>query len=121
MGQGRISIFFGNLSPSPLLHFRVRVDDSEHLRTQKQGTVGLLEEEGCTVAVRTQAKLLLLVEVMSPFDDAPAMRVFFETSEGVCHEYPLRLPIVATCFMEPVTLEPNAFLQRWKSLEGPDL
>jgi len=119
--QGRISVFFGNLSPTPLLNFRVRVDDCEHLRTQKQGTQGLLDDEGCTVAVRTQAKLLLLVEVLSPFDDAPAMRVFFTTADGLPHEYPLRLPIVATCFMEPVKLEPNAFLQRWKSLEGPEL
>jgi AP-2 complex subunit alpha len=76
--------------------------------------------EGCTVAVRTQAKLLLLVEVTAPFDDAPAMRVMFETDDGTKHEYPLRLPVVATCFMEPVTLEPAAFMQRWKSLEGQE-
>jgi hypothetical protein len=121
--QGRISVFFGNLSKSPLLHFRAMIDDYDHLKVQKQGTQGLFddnEDGGCTVAVRTQAKLLLLVEVTAPFDDAPAMRVMFETEEGVLHEYPLRLPIVATCFMEPVTLEPGAFMQRWRSLEGQD-
>mmetsp|Transcript_51734 Transcript_51734/g.155256 ORF Transcript_51734/g.155256 Transcript_51734/m.155256 type:complete len:1059 (-) Transcript_51734:280-3456(-) len=127
--QGRISVFFGNLSPAPLHRFCVRIDDCDHLRMQKQGTEGLFEEGGedgdgegggCTVAVRTQAKLLLLVEVTAPFDDAPAMRVMFETEDGTRHEYPLRLPIVATCFMEPVTLEPGAFMQRWKSLEGQD-
>jgi AP-2 complex subunit alpha len=121
--QGRISVFFGNLSKTPLLHFRAVIDDSEHLKIQKQGTQGLLDDNddgGCTVAVRTQAKLLLLVEVTAPFDDAPAMRVVFETEEGEVHEYPLRLPIVATCFMEPVTLEPGAFMQRWRSLEGND-
>lgn len=118
--QGRISVFFGNLSKAPLSNFRVRVDDCDHLRMQKQGTQGLLEDAGCKVEVRTQAKLLLLVEVTAPFDDAPAMRVSFDTSENVAHEYPLRLPIVATCFMEPVTLEPGAFMQRWKSLEGQD-
>lgn len=132
--QGRISVFFGNLSQDPLLHFKVRIDDCDHLRMQKQGTQGLLDEDenggdgggggegggGCTVAVRTQAKLLLLVEVTAPFDDAPAMRISFETDDGQKHEYPLRLPVVATCFMEPVTLEPGAFMQRWKSLEGQD-
>jgi len=116
--QGRISVFFGNLSSSPLQHFKVAVDESDHLRMQKQGTQGLLDE-GITVEVRTQAKLLLLVEVMAPFDDAPAMRITFQ-SQGIMHEYPLRLPIVATCFMEPVTLAPEAFMQRWKSLEGHD-
>jgi len=120
--QGRISVFFGNLSSAPLHHFKVNIDDCEHLRMQKQGTQGLFDVEGpgCTVAVRTQAKLLLMVEVTAPFDDAPAMRIMFETAEGVKHEYPLRLPIVATCFMEPVTLEPGAFMQRWKSLEGQE-
>mmetsp|Transcript_12726 Transcript_12726/g.30905 ORF Transcript_12726/g.30905 Transcript_12726/m.30905 type:complete len:983 (+) Transcript_12726:177-3125(+) len=121
--QGRISVFFGNLSKTPLRHFRAIVDESDHLKIQKQGTEGLLDEAddgGCEVAVRTQAKLLLLVEVTAPFDDAPAMRVMFETEEGEVHEYPLRLPIVATCFMEPVTLEPGAFMQRWRSLEGQD-
>jgi AP-2 complex subunit alpha len=125
--QGRISVFFGNVSEksakTPLHHFRVAVDEVEHLRIQKQGTQGLLDDDengGCTVAVRTQAKLLLLVEVTAPFDDAPAMRVMFETDDGTKHEYPLRLPVVATCFMEPVTLEPAAFMQRWKSLEGQE-
>eukprot|EP00560_Eucampia_antarctica_P002571 CAMPEP_0197841920 /NCGR_PEP_ID=MMETSP1437-20131217/46445_1 /TAXON_ID=49252 ORGANISM="Eucampia antarctica, Strain CCMP1452" /NCGR_SAMPLE_ID=MMETSP1437 /ASSEMBLY_ACC=CAM_ASM_001096 /LENGTH=997 /DNA_ID=CAMNT_0043451731 /DNA_START=50 /DNA_END=3043 /DNA_ORIENTATION=+ len=121
--QGRISVFFGNLGSTPLEEFKVRVDDCEHLRMQKQGTQGLLETDedgGCTVAVRTQAKLLLLIEVVAPFDDAPAMRISFQTEDGEKHEYPLRLPVVATCFMEPVTLEPGAFMQRWKSLEGQD-
>ncbi|KAL3911458.1 MAG: hypothetical protein SGILL_007274, partial [Bacillariaceae sp.] len=121
--QGRISVFFGNLGKTPLLHFRAVIDDQDHLKIQKQGTQGLLDDSddgGCTVAERTQAKLLLLVEVTAPFDDAPAMRVIFETEEGELHEYPLRLPIVATCFMEPVTLEPGAFMQRWRSLEGQD-
>jgi hypothetical protein len=66
-------------------------------KMQKQGTQGLLddaEDGGCTVAVRTQAKFLLLIEVVAPFDDAPAMRICFETEEGELHEYPLRLPVV---------------------------
>jgi AP-2 complex subunit alpha len=121
--QGRISIFFGNMSKTPLTNVRAVIDEVDHLRVQKTGTQGLLDEDengGCTVAVRTQARLLLMVEVAAPFDDAPAMRVCFTTREGEVHEYPLRLPIVATCFMEPVTLEPEAFMHRWKSLEGQD-
>jgi AP-2 complex subunit alpha len=59
--QGRISVFFGNLGKGPLQHFRAIVDESDHLKMQKQGTQGLLDDSddgGCTVAVRTQAKLL---------------------------------------------------------------
>jgi len=117
--QGKVSVFFGNLSSAPLTNLRCQVDQSEHLRMQAQGTPGLMGPDGCTVAVRTQAKLQLMVEVTAPFDDAPALRVTFET-DGVQHDYPLRLPIVATCFMEAVTLEPGAFMQRWQSLDGQD-
>lgn len=123
--QGRISVFFGNLHSSSLQHFKVKVNQPEHLRMQMQGTQDLLDEDkydsvGCTVETKTQAKLLILVEVTAPFDDAPSMRITFETEEGEQHDYPLRLPLVATCFMEPVNLDPGAFMQRWKSLEGPD-
>jgi len=123
--QGRISVFFGNLHSSPLHNFKVKVDRPDHLRMQMQGTQDLLDDDesdstGCTVATKTQAKLLVLVEVTAPFDDAPSLRISFETEEGEMHEYPLRLPLVATCFMEPVNLDPGAFMQRWKSLEGPD-
>jgi AP-2 complex subunit alpha len=121
--EGQVSIFFGNMGNGSLDHFRVKVDDCEHLSMRMQGTEGLLDTDesgGCTVAVRTQAKLLIRVEVMAPFDDAPAMRLFFCTKEGLKHEYALRLPVVATCFMEPVSLEPSAFMQKWKSLEGQE-
>jgi AP-2 complex subunit alpha len=123
--QGRISVFFGNLLSSSLRNFKVKVDQPDHLRMQMQGTQDLLDDgeydsPGCTVATKTQAKLLILVEVTAPFDDAPSMRITFETEEGERHDYPLRLPLVATCFMEPVSLDPGAFMQRWKSLEGPE-
>ena len=123
--QGRISVFFGNLHSSPLQHFRVEIDQPDHLRMQMQGTQDLLDDggsdsPGCTVATKTQAKLLILVEVTAPFVDAPSLRVTFRTDEGEQHDYPLRLPLVVTCFMEPVNLDPSAFMQRWKSLEGPD-
>ena len=42
--QGRISVFFGNLSKTPLSHFRAIVDDVDHLKIQKQGTQGLLDD-----------------------------------------------------------------------------
>jgi len=123
--QGRLSVFFGNLHDTPLANFKVRVDQPDHLKMQMQGTQNLIDDEeydsvGCMVATKTQAKLLILVEVTAPFDDAPSMRIRFDTEEGEHHEYPLRLPLVATCFMEPVKLDPGAFMQRWKSLEGQE-
>jgi len=104
---------------------RVKVDQPEHLRMQIQGTQYLVDggeynSAGCTVATKTQAKLLILAGVNAPFDRAPSMKITFETEEGKWYDYPLRLPLVSTCFMESVNLVPGAFMQRWKCLEGPD-
>ncbi|EED89287.1 alpha subunit of tetrameric clathrin adaptor complex AP1, partial [Thalassiosira pseudonana CCMP1335] len=111
--QGRISVFFGNLHSTSLHNFKVKVDQPDHLRMQMQGTQDLLDDG-------EYDSLMILVEVTAPFDDAPSMRISFDTEEGEHHDYPLRLPLVATCFMEPVNLDPGAFMQRWKSLEGEE-
>lgn len=101
--QGTVSCFFGNLSESPLKNLHCQIDHCDHLRMEIQGTPGIVED-GCDVKVKTQAKLRLNVQVIAPYDDAPALRVIFE-HDGNLYDYPLRLPIVATCFMEPVSLE----------------
>jgi AP-2 complex subunit alpha len=67
--------------------------------------------------------MTLAIECLKPFSDAPEMTVSFtEVSRGVRtrYLYPLRLPITATCFFEPIVLDKNDFMQRWKALEGED-
>ena len=121
--QGCVCPFFGSLGKEALEHFRVGINDCDHLQIQKHRTDGLLdnkEDSGCSVTVRTQVKLMLLMEAMAPFDDALGMIIIFQTEQGERHEYPLRPPIVATCFMKPATLEANTFMIRWRSLEGQE-
>jgi AP-2 complex subunit alpha len=67
--------------------------------------------------------MALALESVKPFSEAPEMTVSFtEVTRGVRtrYAYPLRLPITATCFFEPVVLEKGDFMQRWKALEGED-
>jgi AP-2 complex subunit alpha len=67
--------------------------------------------------------MTLALESVKPFSEAPEMTVSFtEINRGVRtrYLYPLRLPITATCFFDPVVLEKNDFMQRWKALEGED-
>lgn len=116
--QGRIIVYIGNLSKAPLSNVHVRFDPGDHLRIQREATEGLLEHEGCTVAKGTQAKLTLLIEVLAPFEDGPALRVFFRTGDGVSHEHFLRLPILVTCFMTPVKLDLQTFRSQWHALES---
>jgi AP-2 complex subunit alpha len=44
--------------------------------------------------------------------------VSFADGDGVQHEYQLRLPVVASCFFEPVVLNGPDFMARWKNLDG---
>jgi hypothetical protein len=54
-----------------------------------------------------------MCECMQPFTDASEVRIEFETA-GARHSYALRLPVVATSFMEPAPLSADDFAQRWQ-------
>jgi AP-2 complex subunit alpha len=115
--QGEVTIFIGNVSNAPLNNVRAILNQVDHLRIQTHATEGLLEQQGCTIAAGTQAKLLLLVEVVAPFDDSPVIRVIFQSQDGMNQEHSLRLPIVATCFTTPLTFQMEVFKNQWHVLE----
>lgn len=115
--QGRCALYIGNVSQSPLNHVCAVLSPVDHLRIHTEATEGLLEQQGCTVGVGTQAKLLLLVQVLAPFDDAPAIRVLYETPDGITQEHVLKLPIVTTCFTTPLVLGLQSFKNQWHELE----
>jgi len=118
--EGRVTVYIGNVSQAPLHNIRVSLDSVDHLRIQTEATEGLLEKQGCTIAVGTQAKLLLLVEVLAPFDDAPAIRVMYRTENGMNQEHHLKLPIVTSCFMTPLMLELQVFKNQWHAFENQE-
>lgn len=67
--------------------------------------------------------MTLAMDCVKPFSEAPEMIVSFtEITRGARtrYSYPLRLPVTATSFFEPIPLEKNDFMQRWKALEGED-
>ena len=59
----------------------------------------------------------MAAECMQPFEVAPECTVAFtDSATGTAHKYLLRLPVVATKFMEPVPLNDEQFLFRWNQL-----
>jgi AP-2 complex subunit alpha len=72
-----------------------------------------------SIAVGQQAKTGLLVECMKPFADTPPITISFTTA-GANHRYPMRLPVVPSCFCEPLPLDEGTFMQRWKALSAED-
>lgn len=114
--QGRVLVQFHNKTdeiqdltatiPSSIDYFRIQKNDPP-----------------TRISLADQGKMTLAIECLKPFSDAPELTVSFtEVSRGVRtrYLYPLRLPIAATCFFEPIVLEKNDFMQRWKALEGED-
>jgi AP-2 complex subunit alpha len=117
--RGCIAMYIGNESKSPLSNVRVILDPVDDLEIRiQEATDGLLEhQKGCTIAVATQAKLVVTVKVYGPFDYAPGMRVMFRSVDGINHEHYVRLPVVVTSFMTPVGLSLQNFKYQWDALE----
>jgi len=61
------------------------------------------------------AQLVLTADCMACFEGAPECVVAFSQGNHT-HRYPLRLPMVATKFMDPVGLSAADFMARWQAL-----
>ena len=82
-----------------------------YLKTQQQPPDGVPSLLGAGAT----ATLNLALEALLPFDGCPECVVTF-TTRGATHRYPLRLPVVAPCFCEPVALSAEDFNARWAAL-----
>jgi len=112
--QGRVSLFYGNKTTGELSNFKAELAAVSFLRVQSQ-------DPPSTIGAGQQAKHQLAVEVLKPFDypEAPSLLLSFTSpSSGQTYSYSLPLPIVPTCFFEPVTLAASDYMTRWRSLEG---
>ena len=55
---------------------------------------------------------------MQPFQERMPLDVSF-TAAGRTHRYPLLLPVDASSFMEPVTLDKPKYMRQWMALADP--
>lgn len=111
--QGRVGLFYGNKSGGELTGFQATLAPPPSLRVQ------VAQEVPGSVGAGQQARQQLQVEAMRPFDyaEAPVLTVSFSL-RGRGHAYELALPVMPTCFVEPVTLAAGDYMARWRSLEG---
>lgn len=112
--QGRVALFYGNKTTGELTNFKAELASVSFLRVQSQ-------DPPPTVGAGQQAKHQLAVEVLKPFDypEAPSLLLSFtSSSSSSSYQYTLPLPIVPTCFFEPVTLAAPDYMTRWRSLES---
>lgn len=123
--QGTISLFFGNKVRVPLQSFTVaaRTTAPDAIK------VSLRRIPPTTIDAQQQLRVDLDVDCKAPFksanslnagdaaDGVPTLYVSFLA--GTFVEVTVRLPVVLTKFLTPVTLNTTEFFERWRQIGGP--
>jgi AP-2 complex subunit alpha len=111
--QGRLVIYVHNLSGDDITDLKFTIPPIDSLR------VAITQEPSSRVGFSDQTRVLIGLECLKPFAEPPEMIFEFRTRAGK-HVYPLRIPVTAACFLEPVVVDKPTYMQRWASLEGED-
>lgn len=106
--QGRLSLFFSS-NQQHISNLSVTIPTYEHIIIKKIDPPANLPPDDETVSQ-------LAVECMRPFVEEPTFTVSFTCGRSN-FSYNLRLPISAAAFFEPLTLDKNTYMARWKSME----
>jgi len=110
---GRIAVYIGNKLTVPLESFTATVSSPDSAAL----SVSFQKIPASSVPARTQAQHVLQAECRGAFKSPPIMTVSFMA--GSHQAISLRLPIVMSKFVEPVTLPPSDFFERWRIIGGP--
>jgi len=110
--QARLALFLKNKSATGgWTALRADVPAVPYLKVSRQAPLAE------TLGPGESATLVLSAECLEPFEACPECTVgFVSGSTGATHAYSLRLPVVATGFMEPVALAAADFMARWNAL-----
>ena len=109
--QCRMTLMFNSIS-SDITQFSASVSEMEYARVQKQ-------EPAARIPLADQTKLDLMFECLRPFSVVPDLTVSFSVGQ-TRYSYPMKLPLTAAAFFEPVALDKANYMTRWKSLDSPD-
>lgn len=107
--QTRMTVAFNSQSDE-ISNFSATVSEMEYARVQKQ-------EPSARIAMADQTKLDLFFDCLRPFSEVPDLTVSFSVGQKR-YSYPMKLPLTASAFFEPVILDKGNYMSRWKALEG---
>lgn len=107
--QTRMTLMFNSISDE-ITNFSATLSDMEYARVQRQ-------EPSSRISMADQTKLDLFFDCLRPFSSVPDLTVSFSIGQRR-YSYPMKLPLTASAFFEPVTLDKGDYMSRWKALEG---
>lgn len=107
--QTRMTLMFNSISDE-ITNFSATLSATEFARVQRQ-------EPSSRISMADQTKLDLFFDCLRPFSSVPDLTVSFSVGQRR-YSYPMKLPLTASAFFEPVTLDKADYMARWKALEG---
>ena len=110
--QARIAIHIKNKTTTPMTNLAMAIPEMPYMRVSAQ-------TPEATVQAGQSARCNIEAECMQPYDNAPEMSITCAVGATRYH-YPLRLPMVATRFMDPVIIDKDEFMKRWNALSDKD-
>lgn len=111
--QGRLVLFLGNKSTSPLVSVQAVILPPSHFKME----LSLVPE---TIPPRAQVQCPLEVVNVRPSRDVAVLDFSYKFGSHAVN-IKLRLPAVINKFLQPLTLTADEFFAQWRSLTGPPL
>jgi len=110
---GRIALYFGNKITVTFSSFTVTVKS----QAPDALATSMPKITSTTLGGMKQLQQLIQLECKDHFTDPPVLQVSYLA--GSLQQVTLKLPVVISKFIEPVSLGPEAFFERWKQIGGP--
>lgn len=111
--QGRIAFALYNKTGADLVDFKLTVADLPHLAFRVQDPAHRIPASG-------EGRAQIAVECKRPFVDEAPFDVSFSVGQAP-YKYPLKLPVVPSCFFEPIPTDKETYMARWKAISGEGL
>ncbi|CAO1615226.1 unnamed protein product [Jaminaea pallidilutea] len=110
--QGRIALYLGNKISANFSSLTIQIKSQE----PENLTVSMPKMPPSSLGAMTQVHQVVQLECKDLFTKPPILKISYLA--GSLQDLTLRLPVVATKFVEPVTLSANDFFERWKQIGG---
>ncbi|TPX34582.1 hypothetical protein SmJEL517_g02852 [Synchytrium microbalum] len=109
---GRIALFFGNKSTSPIANLVTDIAVSNEVK------ISLIQPIASIIPPASQFNQMYNIECLKAITSTPELHVSYSTSAGP-NRLALSLPIVLSKFLSPVDMSNTDFFGRWKQIGGP--
>lgn len=104
--QGKLALFIGNKTTNPINNFTASITQAENVNVTITNNISV-------IGAAAQVQLFLTVEVIAIPSNLPRFNCQYSSNSTPLS---LALPIALSKFLEPILMNANDFLARWKQI-----